>query len=372
MKKILVIYHPLFVDPLFAKEYIDLNDEFEIKVICANKLDMWKWFNFNEIKVPKEILNKLDFEGFNMLNSFLPFFRNLFSGDAVKKIIEYKPDIIHIYSEIFSPSLTQAIYIRNKHLPQTKLINYSWENLDFNKFPYSIFWKYNAKHINKVLCANDEAIWQVERFWVPNIKTRKMYWWTDLTDFPYFEHSIEWKKHFKLLFIWRLLKDKWLQDIIEALKILWDWFSLYVIWDWIDKEFFMQLAEELWVQDRVEFIWKVSHENIKNYFNLSDLFILPSRTKKDWKEQFWRVIPESMACWVPVIGSSSWAIPEVIWDAGLVFEEGNVTDLVKKIGIVVSDSDKYKEYSLKWLDRVKNNFSSDAFEKNLIDIYKEI
>ena len=43
---------------------------------------------------------------------------------------------------------------------------------------------------------------------------------------------------------------------------------------------------------------------------------MPSRTLPNWKEQFGRVIIEAMACGVPVVGSDSGAIPDVIGDAG--------------------------------------------------------
>ena len=49
-----------------------------------------------------------------------------------------------------------------------------------------------------------------------------------------------------------------------------------------------------------------------------DLLALPSLTTPRWAEQFGRVLVEAMARGVPVVGSSSGAIPEVIGDAGLI------------------------------------------------------
>ncbi|EKE27743.1 MAG: group 1 glycosyl transferase [uncultured bacterium (gcode 4)] len=372
MKKILVIYHPLLIDDMFIKEYIEISKSFKVKVICANKLNMWKWFSFNGIRVEKSLLKQLDFGNYEMINYSLPFLRNLFEKKALDSIIEFNPDIIHIYSELFSPSLSQVIHLRNKHLKWTKIINYSWENLDFNKFPYSLFGKYNAKNIDKVLCANDEAILEVQKFWVNENKIQKIYWWTDLVNFPYTAHTIANRNIFSLLFIWRLLKDKWLQDILFALKELWRNFKLQIIWDWSDKQFFFDLVDELWIPDQVIFLWKIAHDKINEYFNDSDIFILPSRTKKGWKEQFWRVIPEAMACWVPVIWSSSWAIPEVIWDAWLIFEEWNSNNLALKIRNMLSNSEEYAEFSAKWIKRVKGKFSTEVFVQNLIKVYSSV
>jgi len=46
--------------------------------------------------------------------------------------------------------------------------------------------------------------------------------------------------------------------------------------------------------------------------NSLDVLVLPSRSRSFWKEQFGRVLIEAMACGVPVIGSSSGEIPNVI------------------------------------------------------------
>ncbi|HBY74379.1 TPA: hypothetical protein DEG21_00360 [Patescibacteria group bacterium] len=61
-------------------------------------------------------MKQLDFGNYEMINYSLPFLRNLFEKKALDSIIEFNPDIIHIYSELFSPSLSQVIHLRNKHL----------------------------------------------------------------------------------------------------------------------------------------------------------------------------------------------------------------------------------------------------------------
>jgi glycosyltransferase involved in cell wall biosynthesis len=58
-----------------------------------------------------------------------------------------------------------------------------------------------------------------------------------------------------------------------------------------------------------------------------DVIALPSITTNSWKEQFGRVLIEGMACAVPVVGSDSGEIPNVVGDAGLVVPEGDVVSL---------------------------------------------
>lgn len=85
-----------------------------------------------------------------------------------------------------------------------------------------------------------------------------------------------------------------------------------------------------------EFIIKhglLPHREAHHFYHRCDIFVLPSKTRPFWKEQFGRVLVESVASGTPVIGSSSGAIPEVIAKIGFgeVFEENNSHDLTTKI-----------------------------------------
>ncbi|HZS94874.1 MAG TPA: glycosyltransferase [Chloroflexota bacterium] len=58
-----------------------------------------------------------------------------------------------------------------------------------------------------------------------------------------------------------------------------------------------------------------------------DVVVLPSISTRHWKEQFGRILVEAMACGIPVVGSNSGEIPNVIGDAGLVVPEGDADAL---------------------------------------------
>jgi glycosyltransferase involved in cell wall biosynthesis len=81
------------------------------------------------------------------------------------------------------------------------------------------------------------------------------------------------------------------------------------------------------------FTGSVAHHAIGDYLSAMDIFVLPSRTQRHWKEQFGRVLVEALACGVPLVGSDSGNIPALIEDTGggLVFQEGNVEDLAQKL-----------------------------------------
>ena len=74
--------------------------------------------------------------------------------------------------------------------------------------------------------------------------------------------------------------------------------------------------------DRVRLVTAL-HAEVPPYVNALDLLAAPSETRKNWAEQFGRMLVEAFACRVPVVGSDSGEIPHVLGDAGVVVSEGD-------------------------------------------------
>jgi glycosyltransferase involved in cell wall biosynthesis len=77
----------------------------------------------------------------------------------------------------------------------------------------------------------------------------------------------------------------------------------------------------------------LTHEQMPSGYAQLDVLVLPSRTTPTWSEQFGRVIAEALWCGVPVVGSSSGAIPRLLelTGGGLVFEEGDADGLARQL-----------------------------------------
>jgi glycosyltransferase involved in cell wall biosynthesis len=88
---------------------------------------------------------------------------------------------------------------------------------------------------------------------------------------------------------------------------------------------------------RVHFLDSQPPSSLCEVMNSFNVLCLPSRTASNWKEQFGRVLAEAGACEIPVIGSDSGAIPDVIGNAGLVFPEQNPQAMAKCIEMLAID-----------------------------------
>jgi glycosyltransferase involved in cell wall biosynthesis len=103
-----------------------------------------------------------------------------------------------------------------------------------------------------------------------------------------------------------------------------------------------------------------------------DVLVLPSLTTRKWAEQFGRVLVEAMARGVVPVGSSSGAIPEVIGDAGLVFEEGDAMALSGALQRLASDADLRGRLAAKGIERVRRLYAQDVVSAKTVAFYDRV
>ena len=125
----------------------------------------------------------------------------------------------------------------------------------------------------------------------------------------------------------RLVREKGIDILLRAVGGLQGNWELRILGGGPDKARLQALAQQLGIGLRVHFDASIPSIEVPNYLRQIDLAVLPSITRPNWKEQFGRALIEAMACQVPVIGSNSGEIPNVIGDAGLIFPEGDVAAL---------------------------------------------
>ncbi len=79
-----------------------------------------------------------------------------------------------------------------------------------------------------------------------------------------------------------------------------------------------------------------------------------------------------MAAGVPVIGSSSEAIPEVIGDAGLIFPEGDVEALRRQLTSLLADERLRKSLIERGHERVRLHYSNAVIAAAQREIYRRV
>jgi len=109
-----------------------------------------------------------------------------------------------------------------------------------------------------------------------------------------------------------------------------------------------------------------------DYYNQLDALVLPSLTRPNWKEQFGRVLVEAMACGVPVVGSDSGEIPNVIGEAGMIFAEGDVWALRARLSRLMADPALREELARKGRERVLAHYTQAQVAAETYQVYREL
>lgn len=139
-----------------------------------------------------------------------------------------------------------------------------------------------------------------------------------------------------LIHIARFSKHKDQKTVIEALKYLPSHVKLLLVGDGVFREKYEILVEKLELNDRVLFMGL--RMDVPQLLKTADISILSS----NW-EGFGLVAVESMASGKPFIGSNVPGMADVVKGAGILFEKGNIKELVFYIEKLIGNQSYFNE-----------------------------
>jgi len=148
----------------------------------------------------------------------------------------------------------------------------------------------------------------------------------------------------KIIFsVSRLVKRKGFDIALQAFAKIADRNVKYIIGgSGPEEKNLKKLIGDLKVSDRVIFTGRIKEEELPLYFNLCDLFIMPSRELEGGDvEGFGIVYLEAGACQIPVIGGKSGGVPSAIVDGitGYLVEPKNINEIREKMEKILNDED---------------------------------
>jgi glycosyltransferase involved in cell wall biosynthesis len=126
--------------------------------------------------------------------------------------------------------------------------------------------------------------------------------------------------------------------------------------------------EEGGVADAVELRAFVPYEEMPALYARAACMVLASLPLWSWEEQFGMVLVEAMACGVPILASSSGAIPEVVGEAGRLFAPGDWVTLAELLRGVLAAPPPHVPADPARVER----FSAAAAAARLADTYETL
>jgi glycosyltransferase involved in cell wall biosynthesis len=163
-----------------------------------------------------------------------------------------------------------------------------------------------------------------------------------VVDMPHAESHRRADEEVAGVYLGRLIPDKGLPSLIGALA--WarrfpggERLRLVVAGEGPAEADLRRLVRAYELDDVVRFAGAVGPEERRRLLASSDFLALPSLAVPEWLEQFGRVVPEAFAFGLPVIGTASGAIPEVVGDAGRIVAPGDFGALAGALLEMASD-----------------------------------
>ncbi len=173
-----------------------------------------------------------------------------------------------------------------------------------------------------------------------------------------------------LAFIGRVVEEKGLITLTRALSSLRElpW-RLTIVGSGPFESEVRRAMDRYEIADRVDWRGFVPHSEVAAFYENVDCLLLPSETRPNWKEQFGRVLVESMACGTPVIGSDSGEIPIIIGASGggWVFRESDADSCADTIRQMIGNRMERSEKAERGHRYVQQNYAIPALADRFAD-----
>jgi glycosyltransferase involved in cell wall biosynthesis len=302
-------------------------------------------------------------------------------AELATAVLRLRPHILHVEEEPWSLALFQTSLLKTL-APWHKLLFFTWENIaKVYPRPYRWFEQYALRVADTAIAGNQEAaeIIRHKGYRRPIHVLPQMGVDPDLFQpLPPADPAVARLRQelrlegFVVGYVGRLEKGKGLHTLFRALarwQVPW---TLVLVGAGPLRQELPNYAAYLGIAERIRWVGRVPPEVLPAYYRLIDVLVLPSDTHKGWKEQFGRVLIEAMACQVPVIGSSSGAIPEVIGEAGLIFPERDHQALAEALEHLRANPALRANLAQQGRNRVLKHFTNQVIAARTYEIYRSL
>lgn len=310
-----------------------------------------------------------------------PFKRYLHHYPKLAKTLrEFKPDIIDIWEEPWGFVSAHACWLRKRICPNAKIISETEQNINKKlPLPFERCRRYSLSQADHVVARSSEAL-QVTRdkgftgpgTVVPNAVDADLF-------VPMNRAECRAKvgvDGFVVGYIGRMIQEKGLEDLLHAVALCQKQGATKVNALFVGGGDFLPalqaLTQQLGIVDQVKFLPARKLSELPEMFNAMDAFVLASRTTPGWKEQFGRVIIEAHACGIPVIGSNSGAIPEVVGQGGVIVPEQNPQALADAMIELSQNPPRCAEMGRVGRAEVEERFTWQRVASRMYDVYRQL
>lgn len=287
-----------------------------------------------------------------------------------RRLRAFRPHIVHIDEEPYNLATWQALVHARRAGART--LFFSWQNIE-RAYPPPFSWgeRWTLAHVDRAIAGTESAaqVWRAKGYRGPLDVIPQFGVDADL-----FAPGAETPpRPFTIGYFGRLVEEKGVALLLRAAARLPDpdW-RLLLVGGGPQRAALEALAQQMGLSAHMCFRDQVPSTHMPALYREVDALALPSLTRPNWKEQFGRVLIEAMSSGVPVVGSDSGAIPDVIGAAGLVFPEGDSDALAAHLARLQASADLRARLGQQGRARVLACFTHRRVAAATVEVYREM
>jgi len=312
-----------------------------------------------------------------------------------KFIARAQPDIIHLHNNYLAP-FSILLAVRGHRLIQTVhdymiLCPHGWmvkknslqvcqgniglkclqnnclslHNFLVSCFPFKLRIAVSKRAVDKFISPSKKLKEYLNNFRFRNVKY--LPYFLDVRSYPFNSNS---KKEGNILYIGRLVEEKGVRNLVEALPKVVSKINqarLTIVGDGPQKNHLNSLAKKLGVSDKVNFVGKIPHEKVKKYYQEAKVVVIPSV----WLDNSPNVVYEAFSTGRPVIASDRGGMSDFVknGETGFIFKSGDIDELTEKIIKVFKSEDLFKKLSSNCRKFAFCNFTPEKHSQRIMESY---
>ena len=301
----------------------------------------------------------------------------------LSRLRRMQPDIVYCYEEAHTLLAAAVLLIRRLFMPRTKVLLYAAQNIVKRyPWPFRAFERYCFRRADGILACGET----VARTLRAKGYRGPLHVVPLPTDAATFAPSLALRELGRVRlglpegvllvgYAGKLVEEKGIRTLLRAfgrVAALHPEAHLVLAGGGPLKGEVERKAHALGLAERVHLAGVIHNDDLPAYMNALDVFVLPSETRRNWREQFGRVAVEAMSCGVPVVGSDSGEIPGVLGGAGRIFAEGQADQLAERLDTLLSSPAEREMLSRAGRERVLQCFTTERVAEQHFAVYRSL
>jgi glycosyltransferase involved in cell wall biosynthesis len=177
---------------------------------------------------------------------------------------------------------------------------------------------------------------------------------------------------FSIGFVGRLVPERGLDVLLRACVRLQGYWTVQVVGSGPSQEELEGLAQRLGMAARVTWHGALNRAALEAIWPTLDCLVQPARSTPTWVEAKARTALEAMAWGIPVIGSGSGALPEILEGAGRVVPEDDVEALAGALQEWLDNPGERRRLGVESRRRVLSAFTDEAVAARTLKLWREV